>query len=64
MIVNLLLFLLGAGMLLAAAGALFTWRTARRIEAHLPPQGRFIDVPGARQATGQQFGLAGRQATG
>ncbi|GAB3453295.1 alpha/beta fold hydrolase [Massilia terrae] len=48
MIVNLLLFLVGAVMLLAAAGALFTWRTARRIEAHLPPQGRFIDVPGAR----------------
>lgn len=28
--------------------ALFTWRTARRIEAFLPPKGRFVDVPGAR----------------
>lgn len=27
---------------------LFTWRTARRVEAALPPLGRFIDVPGAR----------------
>ncbi|SOZ15788.1 lactone esterase [Cupriavidus taiwanensis] len=27
---------------------LYTWRTARRIEAAMPPPGRFIDVPGAR----------------
>jgi len=26
----------------------FTARTAARVEAGLPPQGRFIDVPGAR----------------
>jgi pimeloyl-ACP methyl ester carboxylesterase len=28
--------------------AWFTHRTARRIEAFLPPKGRFVDVPGAR----------------
>jgi len=27
---------------------LFTWRTARKIEAAFPPNGRFVDVPGAR----------------
>lgn len=27
---------------------LFTWRTARKIEAALPPTGRFVQVPGAR----------------
>jgi pimeloyl-ACP methyl ester carboxylesterase len=27
---------------------LFTWRSVRRVEASLPPQGRFVDVPGAR----------------
>jgi pimeloyl-ACP methyl ester carboxylesterase len=38
----------------AAAAALlallfvFTWRTTRKIEAALPPTGRFVDVPGAR----------------
>ena len=40
-------------VLLALAAVLglllvFTWRTARRVEGLLPPQGRFIDVPGAR----------------
>lgn len=39
-----LLVLLAVPLLLA----LFTWRSARRVEAALPPQGRFIDVPGAR----------------
>ena len=27
---------------------LFTWRTVRRVEAAVPPVGRFIDLPGAR----------------
>jgi pimeloyl-ACP methyl ester carboxylesterase len=36
-------------VVLPAAGlVLFTHRTARRIEAFLPPAGQFIDVPGAR----------------
>jgi pimeloyl-ACP methyl ester carboxylesterase len=39
-----LLALIGAG----AGLALFTWRTARWVEAALPPAGRFVDVPGAR----------------
>ncbi|SOY42888.1 alpha/beta fold hydrolase [Cupriavidus taiwanensis] len=35
-------------LLSGAALCLYTWRTARRIEAAMPPPGRFIDVPGAR----------------
>ena len=38
-------------LVLAAVGAglaLFTLRTARRVEAALPPAGRFVEVPGAR----------------
>ncbi|WP_454766069.1 alpha/beta fold hydrolase [Cupriavidus campinensis] len=27
---------------------LFTWRTTRKIEAAMPPTGRFVEVPGAR----------------
>ena len=27
---------------------LFTWRTARKFEAALPPTGRLVEVPGAR----------------
>jgi pimeloyl-ACP methyl ester carboxylesterase len=44
---GLLIVVLG---LAAVAGALvaFTWRTARRVEAALPPLGRFVDLPGAR----------------
>src|SRR5215469_3242811 len=34
--------LLGAGL------ALYTWHVARRVECALPPQGRFIDIDGAR----------------
>jgi pimeloyl-ACP methyl ester carboxylesterase len=34
--------------LLVIALFLFTWRTNRKIEAALPPNGRFVDVPGAR----------------
>jgi pimeloyl-ACP methyl ester carboxylesterase len=61
----------GAAAIVAAALALFTRRTARRIEAYLPPTGRFIDVPGARlhvreQGSGQPLllvhGLAGQMA--
>jgi pimeloyl-ACP methyl ester carboxylesterase len=37
------LLLLGAALLV-----LFTWYTSRKVEAALPPKGRFIDVPGAR----------------
>jgi len=43
--------LLAVLLVLIAAGAglaLFTLRTARRVEAMLPPAGRFVDVPGAR----------------
>jgi pimeloyl-ACP methyl ester carboxylesterase len=50
--VNVLMTLLAALALLivvvVAGLALFTWRTTRRIEAALPPNGRFVDVPGAR----------------
>lgn len=40
--------LLGALLALAAALALFTAWTARRVERALPPRGRFLDVDGAR----------------
>jgi len=43
------LFLALAAVLLIEAGlALFTLRTVRRVEAALPPRGRFVEVPGAR----------------
>ncbi|MGZ5202080.1 MAG: alpha/beta fold hydrolase [Telluria sp.] len=48
MSIQLVLFLAGLVALVLAAAALFTWRTANRIEKFLPPPGRFIDVPGAR----------------
>jgi pimeloyl-ACP methyl ester carboxylesterase len=48
MTTQLMIFVLGAIALVLGASALFTWRTARRIEAFLKPTGRFIDVPGAR----------------
>lgn len=38
----LVILALGAGLVF------FTYRTARRVEAALPPAGRFIDVPGVR----------------
>jgi pimeloyl-ACP methyl ester carboxylesterase len=68
---HLILSVAGLAALVAAALALFTWRTARRIEAYLPPAGRFVDVPGARlhvreQGSGQPLlllhGLAGQMA--
>lgn len=66
-----ILFVASLAALVLAALALFTWRTSRRIEAYLPPAGRFIDVPGARlhvreQGSGQPLilihGLAGQMA--
>jgi pimeloyl-ACP methyl ester carboxylesterase len=45
---NLILFIAGLAALALAAMALFTWRTAKRIETFLKPAGRFVDVPGAR----------------
>ena len=47
----LLIFVLVIAVLLLVPLALlflFTWRTARKIEAALPPTGRFVEVPGAR----------------
>jgi pimeloyl-ACP methyl ester carboxylesterase len=44
-------WLIAAAAILAFAGGcltLYTWRVARRVESALPPQGRFIDIDGAR----------------
>jgi pimeloyl-ACP methyl ester carboxylesterase len=49
--VGIACWLLGAAGFAGAAGAglvAFTWWTARRVEAALPPQGRFIEVDGLR----------------
>ena len=35
-------------VVVGAALWLYTLRTVRRIEAAMPPRGRFVDVPGAR----------------
>lgn len=43
-----LVALLAAIVVVSAALALFTATTARRVEAALPPEGRFVDVDGAR----------------
>lgn len=43
-VAGLLAVLLVTGILLL----LYTWRTTRRIEAAMPPTGRFVAVPGAR----------------
>ncbi len=44
-----IILVLLALLALAIAGLVwFTRRTARRIEAFMPPKGRFVDVPGAR----------------
>jgi len=45
--VSVALFVLLLVVGLAAALALLTLRTVRRVEAALPPAGRFVDVPGA-----------------
>ena len=45
---TILLFLLALVVLVILSLVWFTHRTARRIEAFLPPKGRFVDVPGAR----------------
>ncbi len=44
----LLLAMLAVVLAIEAGLALFTLRTVRRVEAALPPQGRFVEVPGAR----------------
>ncbi|WP_061956008.1 alpha/beta fold hydrolase [Cupriavidus pauculus] len=44
----LVLAVAAAGAALLALLFVFTWRTTRKIEAALPPTGRFVDVPGAR----------------
>jgi pimeloyl-ACP methyl ester carboxylesterase len=43
-----LLLALAAVLLIEAGLALFTLRTVHRVEAALPPGGRFVEVPGAR----------------
>lgn len=45
---NLLLWSLGLLSLLLGAGFFFTRSVKAQVEAALPPQGRFVDVPGAR----------------
>jgi pimeloyl-ACP methyl ester carboxylesterase len=45
---TLFLLLLLALLVMTGGLALFTARAARRVEAALPPMGRFVDVPGAR----------------
>jgi pimeloyl-ACP methyl ester carboxylesterase len=47
-VVQIVLFALLLVAAIAGALALFTFRTARRVEAALPPPGRFVDVPGGR----------------
>ena len=44
----LVLAVAAAGAALLALLFVFTWRTTRKIEAALPPTGRFVDVPGER----------------
>jgi len=48
LLLTLVLAVVAVLLAIAALLFLFTWRTARRIEAALPPTGRFIEVPGAR----------------
>jgi pimeloyl-ACP methyl ester carboxylesterase len=45
---TLVLILLAILALLVLVAFLFTLWTARKVESVLPPQGRFVDVPGAR----------------
>jgi hypothetical protein len=45
---NFLLILVLLTLVIAAFLVVFTHRTARRVEAVLPPLGQFVDVPGAR----------------
>jgi pimeloyl-ACP methyl ester carboxylesterase len=45
---KIVLTLLALVVLVVLGLAWFTYRTARRIDAFLPPKGRFVDVPGAR----------------
>jgi pimeloyl-ACP methyl ester carboxylesterase len=48
MILTLVLLPVVLVLVIAGGLVLFTARTVRRVEAALPPAGRFIDVPGAR----------------
>jgi pimeloyl-ACP methyl ester carboxylesterase len=48
LLLTLAVVLAGAALLFGALLVLFTAYTARKVEAVLPPKGRFIDVPGAR----------------
>lgn len=48
MTLTILLYLVGGFALLSSLLALFTRRTARRIEAFLPPAGTFVEVEGVR----------------
>ena len=45
---NILLTVVVVGVLVLLGLVWFTHRTARRIEAFLPPRGQFVSVPGAR----------------
>ena len=45
---NFLFILIFLTLVIAAFLVVFTQRTARRVEAVLPPLGQFVDVPGAR----------------
>ena len=47
-IIHIALWLLAVAVLVALALAGFTWSTARKVKAALPPQGRFINVGGTR----------------
>ena len=46
--IRLLKWLLGTVVLATGGLVAFTWRTARKVEAALPPKGRFLDVAGTR----------------
>ncbi len=46
--IRLLKWLGGASALAAGGLVAFTWRTARKVEAALPPKGRFLDIAGMR----------------
>jgi hypothetical protein len=46
----LMALLVVAGLVASLSASLvwFTWRTSRRVEAAFPPQGQWVDLPGAR----------------
>lgn len=58
-LLSILGFALGLLVVCLLGSALFTLYCARKVESLLPPQGRFVDVPGARlhvREFGQGFG--------